>query len=117
MQEYNGSCHCGAIKFQFTAPKVTLGVRCDCSLCRRKGAIMTPFVLPPEQLKADLDDENLSTYQFGTCTAKHHFCRNCGIYTFHQTRSFPGQFRINLGCVDDIDSTSLPVEFFPGADI
>ena len=38
--EYAGSCHCGAVQFRIAAA-ITDIYRCDCSLCRMKGALMT----------------------------------------------------------------------------
>ena len=39
MPIWSGSCHCGAVRFQVEAEIEEL-TRCDCSLCRRKGALM-----------------------------------------------------------------------------
>ena len=35
LQKYQGSCHCGAVRFEIETdfPELTM---CDCSLCRRK---------------------------------------------------------------------------------
>ena len=36
-----GSCHCGSVKFEVTLRDGLKNARrCNCSLCRRKGAIM-----------------------------------------------------------------------------
>lgn len=80
----NGSCHCGAVKFQVRTP-VARAVRCNCSLCRRKGVLMSP-AFAAEHLKIVSGKEELTLYQFNTRVAKHYFCRLCGIYPFHQTR-------------------------------
>ena len=48
-------------------------------------------------------DHILGLYQFGEKTARHHFCKKCGIYTFHETARFPGKYRVNLGCLNDVD--------------
>ena len=40
MQNYRGSCHCGAVKFTIDADVREL-TTCDCSLCSRKNALMT----------------------------------------------------------------------------
>ena len=49
MNEYHGSCHCGAIKWTFLSEEITDGLRCTCSICRRKGAVMTNFTIPPKK--------------------------------------------------------------------
>jgi len=118
MKEYQGSCHCGAIRFTFSGPdRVESGLRCNCSICRRKGALMSPFALAPEDIHIEVDGDNLATYEFGSRVAKHHFCKTCGIYPFHQTMRKPGHYRINLGCVEEIDATELPSDVFDGASI
>lgn len=117
MQRYQGSCHCGAIKFGFQAEPITMGLRCNCSLCIRKGALMSAFVLAPEQLTIESKPQSLGLYQFGSEIAKHHFCTNCGVYTFHQTVRAPGQYRINLGCVEGLDTNELSTELFDGRNL
>ena len=54
------------------------------------------------------------TYRFGTQVAKHHFCSVCGIFVFVETRLRPGEYRVNLGCIDEIDPLALPIEVFDG---
>lgn len=118
MKEYKGSCHCGAIRFNFTGPDlIDRGLRCNCSICRRKGALMTGFTVAPDEIRIDVKDDSLATYLFGGRVAKHHFCNKCGIYTFHQTMRKPGHYRINIGCIEGIDPTSLPGDVFDGASL
>ena len=75
---------------------------------------MSADIIPEDQLKIHSGEESLSLYQFRTNVAKHYFCKACGIYPFHETMRKPGYFRINLGCVDDIDVFSLKNETFNG---
>lgn len=117
MVEYRGSCHCGAITFTFSSREISDGLRCTCSICRRKGAVMTNFVIPPESIDVDSQEGAMSTYRFDDGVAKHHFCNRCGIFTFVETRLNPGQYRVNLGCVDGVDSLGLPIEVFDGDSI
>lgn len=117
MPSYQGSCHCGAIRFTFRGPEIDRGLRCNCSLCRRKGALMSAFVVAPEEIEIVAEPGALATYGFGSKVAKHHFCSRCGIYPFHQTLRKPGYYRINLGCVEGLDPTSLPFDLFDGASL
>ena len=114
MTHYQGSCHCGAVRFSYQGEPITRGMRCNCSLCSRKGALMGTQVIPLDQLQIEAADDALALYQFGARTAKHYFCKHCGIYTFHETVRFPGHYRINLGCLDGVDTLALPVEIFDG---
>ena len=114
MTHYQGSCHCGAVKFSFEGEEITKGVRCNCSMCSRKGAMMTPFVVSPELFKIEAADDALGLYQFGAKTAKHYFCKHCGIYPFHETSRMPGHYRANLGCIDGVDPFTLETDVFDG---
>jgi hypothetical protein len=72
-----GSCCCGAVKFELLAAPTTLGT-CHCSRCRKVGASSIVFVK-----KADVrwlrGKENVALYQpaapykYGRC-----FCKTCG---------------------------------------
>lgn len=117
MERYQGRCHCGAVSFEITVPEIQKGLRCNCSVCERKGAVMTPFTIAPQDIKISAEQGALSTYEFGTDVAKHHFCNRCGIYTFHKTMRVPGHYRVNVGCIDNINSLELPVDVFDGASI
>lgn len=112
--KYQGSCHCGAVKFSYVGEPIANGLRCNCSLCSRKGAMMTTEAIPPDHFDIDADEGALGLYQFGAETAKHYFCKHCGIYTFHETARMPGHFRANLGCIEGIDPFSLEADLFDG---
>ena len=103
---HKGRCHCGAVEFEVEAEQ-DLGDlrRCNCSLCKRKGAIMA--FAPLSALTVTKGADQLSLYQWNTQTAKHYFCRHCGIYTHHQRRMDPNQYGFNVGCIDGIDPLSL----------
>jgi len=115
MPDYQGSCHCGSLRFSFSGPDIDRGLRCNCSICRRKGASMTTYTIDAAQMHIEDNDNTLSLYQFGSNVAKHYFCSRCGIYTFHETLRKPGAFRVNLGCLEGIDPLELPFDVFDGA--
>lgn len=114
MTHYHGSCHCGAVKFSYEGDTIDKGLRCNCSLCSRRGAMMSPTVISPEQFHIEAEDGALGLYQFGAKTARHYFCTRCGIYPFHTTSRVPDHYRVNLACVDGIDIFTLPYEVFDG---
>jgi hypothetical protein len=116
MPNYHGSCHCGAVQFSFESDEpIDRGLRCNCSLCSRKGAMMMPFAVAPDKMHIDAEEGALGLYQFGAKTAKHYFCKHCGIYTFHVTARMPDHYRANLGCIEGVDPFALDAEVFDGA--
>ncbi len=115
MIKYQGSCHCGNVNFQFEHDEIKLGMRCNCSICVRKGAVMTDFVIPPEEFHFNLQEtDSLGLYEFDTKVAHHYFCKVCGIYPFLQTFRMPEHYRVNLGCVDGVALETLEVSLFDG---
>lgn len=111
VQRINGTCHCGAVRFHV---KLTNGLhsarRCTCSYCRMRGAVAVSANL--NGLFITAGEDALSTYRFGTMTAKHYFCSKCGIYTHHQRRSNPNQYGVNVACLEGVspfDFDEVPV--------
>ena len=110
MTTHKATCHCGAVELAIDIPHGLTGLtRCDCSVCRRKGAVMAYTDLDKLQVVKGVD--KLSLYTFNTHTAKHYFCSICGIYTHHQRRSNPNHYGVNVGCIEGID----PRDFEPVA--
>ena len=99
-------CHCGAIEANINiAENFEKILRCNCSLCKRKGAIMS--MVKNENFKIIKGEDKLKLYQFHTKVANHYFCSVCGIYTHHNPRSNPTMTGFNLGCLDDINTFEL----------
>ena len=118
MPRYRGSCHCGNVEFSFEAEEITAAIRCDCSICIRKGSILSTFTVPPDAFSIKLSSENvLGAYRFGSMVVKHHFCTNCGSHTFVETYRNKGHFRVNLGCVDGVNALGLSDTIFEGSKI
>src|SRR6267378_2883384 len=102
MDTKRGNCHCGAVIFEVELQNGLEKLRrCNCSLCRRKGAVMAS--VPLARLKVIKGADKLTLYQWNTRTAKHYFCSVCGIYTHHQRRSAPGEFGFNVACIEGVD--------------
>ena len=113
--KHRASCHCGAVVLELDLPDgIVNPLRCNCSICRRKGAIMAS--VPKSGLKVLQGEALLRTYQFNTKVARHYFCSNCGIYTHHQRRSSPNEYGYNVGCLEGVNPFDLePVRLSDGA--
>jgi hypothetical protein len=100
------TCHCGAVELKIDLPDGLVNLRrCNCSLCRRKGAVMA--MAPLAALRVSRGEENLGIYQWNTRVARHFFCKTCGIYTHHQRRSNPEEYGFNVACLEDVDPFAL----------
>ena len=98
-------CHCGQFKAEINIDKLDKILRCNCSICKRKGAIMS--MVKNEDFKVVEGEDKLSLYKFHTKVAEHFFCSNCGIYTHHIQRRDTTKIGINLGCLEDFDKLKL----------
>jgi hypothetical protein len=111
MNTHQGSCHCGRVVFEYESAPIP-ALECNCSICRRKGAIWQAVDSAHFRIVSGQDD--LGLYQFGTKTAKHFFCKHCGVSTFSNPRIAPDKWAVNLRCVDDVDLSSFKVLPFDG---
>lgn len=102
METKKGSCHCGAVEFEVDLDNGWDNIRrCNCSLCRRKGAVMAS--VPVDKLCVTKGADMLTVYQWNSKTAQHYFCKVCGIYTHHRRRSNPSQFGFNVACMEGVN--------------
>ena len=101
------TCHCEKVELEVNIPDEGFKklMKCNCSLCKKKGAIMTP--ISREELKVVKGEDVLKLYQYHTKVAKHYFCSNCGIYTHHVMRSNPKMYGINVACLEGIKPFEL----------
>ncbi|KAL5810079.1 hypothetical protein ACOSQ4_026647 [Xanthoceras sorbifolium] len=82
---HNGGCHCRRVRWRVRAPKSIVAWKCNCSDCSMRGNIH--FSVPSERFELlGVSKEFLTTYAFGTHTAKHTFCKVCGITSFYISR-------------------------------
>lgn len=77
---------------------------------------MSSVYFEPAAFELLTDDGALARYQWGDQMGTSYFCHRCGIYTFHDALETPGQYRINLGCLEDLNLEELSIRRFDGAD-
>ena len=82
---HKGGCHCGDVAFEVTAPPELRVQECNCSICRMTGFLH--LIVPASRFRLVKGTDALTTYAFNTGTARHMFCRRCGIKSFYVPRS------------------------------
>jgi hypothetical protein len=92
-----GGCHCGAVRFQVQISTFE-ALACNCSICAKKGFLH--LIVSQDAFTLLSGQDELSEYRFGTGTARHLFCRRCGIHSFYRPRSHPDGYDINVRCLD-----------------
>lgn len=117
MKTYQGSCHCGEVRFEVDAGIDHVRV-CDCSICHKRGGLL--FRVAKDAVRLLTPWEGLSTYQWGSKSATDYFCQNCGILPF-RVPSYPTDdemaagseiftgYAVNTRCLDGFDPNDVRV--------
>ncbi len=113
MTTYTGSCHCGAVKYEFDAD-VKEGMVCNCSHCHRKGFVL--FFAPKESFRLLAGEGAQFEYFFNKNAIRHLTCSTCGVQSYAEGVAFP-QNAINLRCVEGIDLDTLPITKYNGKEM
>ncbi len=111
---HRGGCHCGAVAFEVDAPAHLLVSECNCSICRMTGFLH--LIVPRARFRLLRGAEALSEYRFNTGSARHLFCRRCGVKSFYVPRSNPDGYSVNLRCLDRSTVAGLTIEPFDDDD-
>jgi hypothetical protein len=113
MKTYKGSCHCGKVKFEVQS-ELKPTIDCNCSMCKRKGTILT-FV-SPESFKLISGEDSLTHYHFNKHVIDHTFCKVCGVTSFASGKDPKGNFMnaVNVRCLEDVDLNSLEIVHVDG---
>lgn len=96
---HSGGCHCRRVRWQAEAPASVAAGTCNCSNCAMCG--ITFFTVPNGKFQLQPGSEEfLTTYTFGTGTARHIFCKVCGITSFYKQRGNPAEVALSVSCID-----------------
>jgi len=111
---HRGGCHCGAVAFEVDAPARLTVSDCNCSICRMSG--YQHLIVPRARFRLLKGADSLSEYRFNTGTARHLFCRHCGVKSFYVPRSNPDGYSVNARCLDPSTIEHIEVEVFDDND-
>ena len=110
---FKGGCHCGKVRFEIKADLYGTEIHnCNCSICTKKGFLH--LHVKPEDFNLLTDESHLSDYRFNTRTARHLFCKTCGMHAYYISRSHPHLIDVNVRCLEDIDMNQLNIINFDG---
>jgi hypothetical protein len=103
---YEGSCHCGAVRFKVTTDLARV-ISCNCSLCSRAGYLLT-FV-PIAQFELLSGTGAVTDYLFNKHHIHHEFCATCGVRSYARATAADGQEMraINVRCLEGVDVDAL----------
>lgn len=117
-KKYQGSCHCGRVKFEVGLDLAEGTSKCNCTSCWKKRYWGTK--VKPENFRSISGETELSGYKAGA--DKHGgFCKHCGVLTYNwipATDWNPSEYvAVSVAALDDLDPAELvaaPIQFCDG---
>ena len=103
---YQGSCHCGAVRFEVDADLSAGTMKCNCDLCtktRMWGAVVMPDAF---RLISGENDFTEYRYEPASDSPPHLFCKHCGVRTHGEGDSpaMGGKFYVvRVNCLEGVD--------------
>lgn len=115
---YEGSCHCGSIRFVCDLDLAEGTSKCNCSICSK--ARFWKAVVSADAFRLLEGKDVLTEYQFGNKTIQHFFCSRCGVKPFGRGHheELGGEFyAVSIVCLDNVTADELvnaPVRYEDG---
>ena len=98
-----GSCHCGAVKFEADIDLDAGTGKCNCSICTKKRGWSAQ--IKPDAFRLLTDPAALEEYVFGSGSAHHVFCKTCGVSSFghgYVEEIGGAYYSVSIACLDDL---------------
>lgn len=117
LKTYQGSCHCGAVRFEADLDLESSSFRCNCSICRRNRFWVA--VAKEDGVRLISGKEVLTEYLFNTKKNQHFFCKVCGVRPFGIGNDTPigKMYGVNIGCLEGIteeELSEIPITYVDG---
>src|SRR5262245_33596288 len=82
-ETYQGSCHCGRVRYQARIDFSRGTTKCNCTYCLKTR--LWGVIVRPDDFTLLAGDDALTDYQGETNAQGHHlFCRHCGVRSFER---------------------------------
>ena len=113
--EYKARCHCGRVRFSFRSSEIKTGCRCNCSLCLRRGAVLSSTYIPAADFTPHHDLSDLGVYLWNEKVLCNYFCKACGIFTYiGDGENAKDGYRVNLGRVEGLEPLAVDISIIDG---
>lgn len=109
-----GACHCGAVRFELADEPQSL-TRCNCSYCRRTGALWA--YADKSRITLSFEPGATLRYIWGDRTLAFHSCGTCGCTTHWESLGPQKNSRMAVNCAmsDPEAIKNLRIRHFDGA--
>ena len=112
---YQGSCHCGAVRFEADIDLAQGTFKCNCSICFKTRAWLA--AVPAASFRLLSGQEALSEYLYGRRVIHPWYCRHCGVRPFSNATDPKGNDvrAVRVNCLDGVSPQELlsaPVAYF-----
>jgi hypothetical protein len=114
LRTWQGSCHCGAVRYEVDFDASAGTGRCNCSFCTK--AAWWGINVKPAAFRLLSGKESLSDYSRSEA-AHHRFCKVCGIRCFGDGNvpEIGGEYySVNVNTLDDANFAGVKVTYLDG---
>jgi hypothetical protein len=116
---YQGSCHCGRVKFEANIDFAAGTTKCNCTSCWKKR--WWSVKVKPDEFRSKGGEAELSGYRPGAATGHTGFCKHCGVIPYGWVEAAEWNdgpsVSVNVAALDDLDPKELltaPVQYCDG---
>jgi hypothetical protein len=110
MKTYQGSCHCGVVRFEADLDLAEGVNKCNCTYCTKARSWFA--IVPPEHFRVLAGKNAVRSYRW-TPPGKpasylhHDFCTTCGVRTFGGGGEKPDFYYVAIAALDGVDPDTL----------